>query len=346
MPKKLDASLADAIATLVATGFILQNNAAEGLKKTTLGYEDKSDKEKHDEVTALLDGAGIEVRFSLLPSKAEQPCIFGKTPKVYTTAVLKGIVDDLGSIVDKLELEANSKHNIAPYGAYIGAKSSVSTIQFVGPSDLALYPPRIRAAPGSGDDTVKKAYDKAVQATNRALQIMRDVNGRDLKNRNVKISTATLIGDVTAPYTAGYLFKSYHGMINAMANFLSTQTSEDVFLELALGGNTKKVASCVPCSLFMSANGHPASATHFGRGDNWNIPPKTASANKSAWESMVTDCYAAGKQHFSSKKCSKYTKALNAVEYADTAGFSIPEIFLEALTFESPFLCKIKSTLE
>ena len=32
---------------------------------------------------------------------------------------------------------------------------------------------------------------------------------------------------------------------------------------------TKKMASCVPCTLFMVAAGYPPTSTHLGRGESW-----------------------------------------------------------------------------
>ncbi|MCD7895052.1 MAG: hypothetical protein LUG50_00075 [Planctomycetaceae bacterium] len=341
MPQ-LDKSLADGLATMIAVGFILYNNQSSTSKKTIFGFEDAGDKTAHDEATTILNGADVPVTFTQLPRKDEQPCIFATTDYVTTAEQLRGIVDDLGTMVDILEVKANKKEDIAPYGAYIGALSMVSGIHFVGPSDLELYTPAIRAAPTG--DTVKDAYNKAKQSTNRALEIMREINGKQTTSKGIKISSTDLIADVTAEYVAGKIFKSYHGMINAMVKYLKTQTTEGVFLELALGDNTKKVASCVPCSLFMSANSQPASATHFGRGDNWNIPRGDSQSYRANWEKKVTEFFRNASRHFT-PKLSNYPKVARVMDYMDTAGHEVPDVFLEALTFESSFLVKISATL-
>jgi hypothetical protein len=39
--------------------------------------------------------------------------------------------------------------------------------------------------------------------------------------------------------------------------------------EIAVGDHTKKLASCLPCTLFMSATGYPPTSIHLGRGESW-----------------------------------------------------------------------------
>jgi hypothetical protein len=39
--------------------------------------------------------------------------------------------------------------------------------------------------------------------------------------------------------------------------------------EIAVGGQTTKMASCFPCSTFMSANGYYPNSIHLGRGESW-----------------------------------------------------------------------------
>jgi hypothetical protein len=338
MPDTLDKVMADSIATLVAVGFILENNRTS---ETLFGYEDKvEEKEKHDKLAAALGGVGVPVTFSALKPKGKQPCIFAKTKKTYSEEQLRGIADDLGAQVYTLELKANG-NKVPPYGAYIGAKSSVSTIDFVGPSDLELYKPQFRPL-ADGVEDVRNSYGKAVQATNCALKTMKTMNGVRINSR-VKITVANLIKEITESYADGYLFKSYHGMIKAMMYYTPATSGEDIFLELALGENTTKVASCLPCSLFMSANDQPATATHFGRGDNWNIPPNGSKGQmRKNWKTLVNQCCEEGIEKL--KGINK--KIENAVEYLAENKGSTPEIFLESLTFEGSFMDRIMTTLK
>lgn len=63
---------------------------------------------------------------------------------------------------------------------------------------------------------------------------------------------------------AGYT----HGMINAIYTAVARGPWCTPF-EIAVGTRTTKLASCVPCALFMYAAGYPPSAIHLGRGDSW-----------------------------------------------------------------------------
>jgi hypothetical protein len=39
--------------------------------------------------------------------------------------------------------------------------------------------------------------------------------------------------------------------------------------EIAVGDETKKMASCLTCTLFMYATGYPPTSIHLGRGESW-----------------------------------------------------------------------------
>jgi hypothetical protein len=39
--------------------------------------------------------------------------------------------------------------------------------------------------------------------------------------------------------------------------------------EIAVGAVTTKLASCLPCTLFMVAQGYPPTSIHLGRGESW-----------------------------------------------------------------------------
>ena len=59
-----------------------------------------------------------------------------------------------------------------------------------------------------------------------------------------------------------------HGMIQAIYKAYSLGPSCTPY-EIAVGDLTKKMASCLPCTLFMAANGYPPTSTHLGRGESW-----------------------------------------------------------------------------
>ena len=59
-----------------------------------------------------------------------------------------------------------------------------------------------------------------------------------------------------------------HGMIQAIYLAYGHGPSCRAY-EIAVGAQTTKMASCVPCSLFMSANGYFPNSIHLGRGESW-----------------------------------------------------------------------------
>jgi hypothetical protein len=59
-----------------------------------------------------------------------------------------------------------------------------------------------------------------------------------------------------------------HGMIQAIYKSYSLGPSCTPY-EIAVGDHTKKMASCLPCTLFMAATGYPPTSTHLGRGESW-----------------------------------------------------------------------------
>jgi hypothetical protein len=59
-----------------------------------------------------------------------------------------------------------------------------------------------------------------------------------------------------------------HGMIRSMYEIERIGLGNP--FEMSIGTQTYKLASCVPCSTFMLANGIAASSTHLGRGESWS----------------------------------------------------------------------------
>ena len=71
-------------------------------------------------------------------------------------------------------------------------------------------------------------------------------------------------GNVTNADIAGYT----HGMIQAIYKAYDLGPG-CVPYEIAVGDKTKKMASCLPCTLFMHAAGYPPTSIHLGRGESW-----------------------------------------------------------------------------
>src|SRR5262249_50803674 len=59
-----------------------------------------------------------------------------------------------------------------------------------------------------------------------------------------------------------------HGMIQAIYKAYGLGPNCEPY-EIAVGDVTKKMASCLTCSLFMYATGYPPTSIHLGRGESW-----------------------------------------------------------------------------
>lgn len=76
-------------------------------------------------------------------------------------------------------------------------------------------------------------------------------------------------GMVQHPFKEGSGLVGYtHGMIQAIYDSVATGPWCAPY-EIAVGEYTTKLASCLPCSLFMYAAGYPPTAIHLGRGESW-----------------------------------------------------------------------------
>jgi hypothetical protein len=110
-----------------------------------------------------------------------------------------------------------------------------------------------------GGDSAGKEPDarmaNVTSATNLADQITGEMSATDKMVFNGNPTTA----DVVA-YT--------HGMIQAIYKAYSLGPSCAPY-EIAVGAVTTKMASCLPCTFFMVAQGYPPTSIHLGRGESW-----------------------------------------------------------------------------
>jgi hypothetical protein len=84
----------------------------------------------------------------------------------------------------------------------------------------------------------------------------------------------------------------------------------------------------------------PATSTHLGRGDHWNIPSTCTTSARQNWEKKAATYYQAGKKRLTAKIAKEYMAALAPCEPR------IPAVFLEALTFEGKFSAKVLSSMK
>jgi hypothetical protein len=144
------------------------------------------------------------------------------------------------------------------------ASGSGAHPRWLPPSGLALWGPRRRKGTDSyaawgliGGDKASKdpGPTNPTGASNLADQIereMRDVYGM------------AFVGDPGPTDVATYT----HGMIQAIYKAYALGPSCEPY-EIAVGDLTKKMASCLPCTLFMHAAGYPPTSIHLGSGESW-----------------------------------------------------------------------------
>lgn len=274
-------------------------------------------------------------------------------------------------ILNRLERKVNEFSSIPLRGAYVGGALSVGSAELLDPSVLYWYDPDYRTPPPkeSGEAERRKletSYKDAVSVTETVQSFLGSVfsEGKTLKGSGTFIRQSDerpLSASVRARPTGSDLFASVHGMTQSIIHYSRGCDPNRVNIELALSRDTCKVASCIPCSLFMWANGTPATAPHFGRGDNWNFPsdvfgqirkcsgpdglaPLAGYPYAKSWMKHVWRAYDAGRACFTGKPKSWISEDL---AFALALGReNIPQMFLEALTFESSFLNKMLGTLE
>jgi len=224
--------------------------------------------------------------------------------------------------------------------------STTNKLLLVGPSKLDQYSPNYRSV---NDKLAAVSFDAAKLSINNAIDAIKPVAN--------PAAPAVSYADVNSPergsLSSGNIYKSYHGMIRAMVKYKDSVGNNSMVFEIALGKNTTKVASCFPCSAYMRAKGTPASATHLGRGDDWNIPPGD-DAGYRLWAGKIANWYKKGRSLFAvyepinnngPRNASAISKLFFMLNQKNRDR-DIQKIYLEALTFEGPFTERIIGTLK
>lgn len=366
---------ADALCTVIALGFIIESKGK--LKRHSYIIDTKNENEyrRHlqlqEKLERLTNSAALfKIEKQSASEKFEHPVILAQT----NYSVLQDdIIDDKKVIFGKLERAVNEYANIPLRGAYVGGALVGDTAELLDPSILYWYRSQYRKllpeeAPVDPKKAkqradIKTSYDDALRVTKGVQSFFDALRTKYLRHGGTMVRLADFhpISEVLEEQPEGSdLFASVHGMTQSIIHYSRSKTKADVNIELALSENTCKVASCIPCSIFMHANGTPATATHFGRGDNWNFTPdvlariqKCAKAEDverlpgfaSNWMKYIWTAYDIGKKYFPTGEgswlpsdLSEFLRGLNSM--------MVPGLFLEALTFESPFLDKMLSTLK
>lgn len=374
---------ADALCTVITLGYIINSAKDESKKNTYIIFEegneakDNAARKQHNllraKLTKLANKDLFEFKTQRAADKPKQPIILAHTDY---SVLQSEIAQDEIAISNRMEKKAEQDMGGAQIplsGAYVGGLSTTSKMELLDPSILYWYDPEYRNPPaGEVQQIIAIEEAKAKYITETIQDFLGKVfkdghtlrSTRGLVSRDSEYSMSTGMSDKP---TGAQLFASVHGMTQSIIHYGVANSKENVNIELALGKDTCKVASCIPCSMFMWANKTPASATHFGRGDNWNFPPREleiireyASSGESEtlhgfplvanWLACVQDAYKAGKACFTGKAASWTTKDLDFALQFDTKDSGemliIPPLFLEALTFESSFVNRMLNTLK
>lgn len=329
---KLTKEKADALCTMITFGFLKQEGS-----RIKIECEKQEEVDRNNEVLNKLrrfDSSHSVPRAGIAPLQKEMPLIVAKTSRVSTREYAESLTDDLRTFINVSHVLAKEMGDRAPVGAYMGGISKISNYKFIGASQMEMYKPVYR---DPDDATVLVSYNNAVEASNLANAC---IDKASVLNGIAKV-------DVQQQNPAGNmnrnLFRSYHGMIRAMVLNHPSHDPNDYIFELALGPNTSKVSSCIPCSIFMVANSTPPTSTHLGRGDNWGIPAGCEDMRR-AWEGKIKEYYnEAATAMTENPKIDEVVRQCR--DYHDNQEI-LSNIFLEALTFEDSFITRINNTIQ
>lgn len=343
MSIELNKPLADAICTAVTVGFFKTIG-----NQTEFIYENEKDKAAHDTLKDYLKqiDSGLCINFNL--QQEGNFFVIAKTAKInqYTQLLINDINHYMAQITDAATAGKF-------YGAYIGGLvKQDNSIEFSGTSSLKVYD-----KPGNewninlDDETISKAFDSAkkiITDTNKYLvDAIEKYNKNKPKftfNKDYKLESPDNIGK-------GQLFGSIHGLVRVIIEYNLTNNGvgsdpQSTCCEYAYTKETKKIASCIPCSIFAASNNTPANYTHLGRGDYWNFPDKddkviteyNFDTRKKQWDKYVTDCFKLGYDLLK-----KYDK-INLSKLLELDNEKKSEIFLHSLMFEDKFIDKMNRT--
>ena len=365
---------ADALCTVIALGFIIESKGKLKRHSYIIDTENENEYSRHLELQKKLkkltnSEAQFEIEKQSANEKFEHPVILAQTDY---SVLQNDIIEDKKVIFGQLESAVNEFANIPLRGAYVGGALVGDIAELLDPSILYWYKSKYRgllskealADPEKAKQRkdIKTSYDSALRVTKGVQSFFEALRTKYLRRNGTMVRLADFhpISKVLEEQPKGSdLFASVHGMTQSIIHYSRSKTAADVNIELALSKNTCKVASCIPCSIFMHANNTPATATHFGRGDNWNFTPdilmqiqgcskaedvETLPIFARNWMEYIWTAYDMGKKYFPTGEGSWISSDLRDVLKLDS--MMVPQLFLEALTFEGSFVDKMLSTLK
>lgn len=332
---KLNNDYAKALCTAITVGFIIESGSQKYI------YEKDEDKGEHDTLKANLLRYGVDIE---VKKQGDSTVILAGQSAGYTAY---DISNDLQRLATYLPQKLKREHpDLNTPGSYVGGMITSEVFRFVGVSELYLRDPLYRDISGGDQIGITDSYVKASNITltiNDFLKSMGSfsIGAKYIKNVSIEPSLVSRLSQRPEAFKTGKLFASCHGMIAAIQTY-SSDISRQPIIELAFGPDTCKIASCIPCSMYMTACGKPASATHFGRGDNWNFSKGRPVPNKGGWTANIINYYKSG-----INKLSANSNISNLKGWVTTNSLmdKLPDVFLDALTFEGSFINKINSVL-
>ncbi len=369
---------ADALCTIIALGFVSQNErTAQG--KTLYLYDSATDAEEHSLLADILcQHFGINI-FSKLENAKDAvtgrkihpfvyalPCGNPKEARRLVYDDVKLYEADLLDIVQIAETAINSllEPSNRFRGAYIGGfiNHKDKEISLIGPSSLYLrkreHLSQVNPPPAALVETFIE-YNKVTSGTKEFLKECTPTYNAGGRRYSTIVTypdlTDQLIlegksGDDQRIFDDGMVFSSCHGLVTSMYHHSALgcyHLNDGVCIELSLSDDTCKSASCIPCAIFATSQGSPASAAHFGRGDFWNLPaPAIRKAFNPAieeyWRSFIIDSFVfAGSEILRRDNFNQVIKQMASLVNEPDNLVAIPEMFLDALTFEGSFSKKM-----
>jgi hypothetical protein len=288
---------------------------------------------------------------------------------------------------DSIRTVSSSTPQYTGRGAYTGFvdnKNTVGNTDPVGPRSTARF---VAPAPGSVNPSVAP-FSRWLPPEGHALWEPRRRKGSDTYIPWGLIGGNLAAQDSTGPTRAanladqietemrdryGMVFTSEpamtdiaaypHGMIQAIYKAYALGPSCEPY-EIAVGDQTKKMASCLPCTLFMHAAGYPPSSIHLGSGESWSPlfapynPNGSTEVNEAgvvrdlnnAWYERYLECLTMGLEildyaHISADHRSSHDAVLLYLKAHDTEPTCGGALILDAVTVHDLELNRIIRTL-
>lgn len=339
---------ADQLCTVIALGYT-KKELVDGRKKSKIIDTEEAELEILRPLFRRVDLSAANEQMQTMPRDSS-----GRVDKSMSSSIVAvddrtqadAVNDEISNSAAFLNSYVDTKNRSLLKGAYVGGMDTIGTIEFIGPSYLWQYRGQYRSFTGEEAANIREAYNNAFEVSNKVESLLKDaVNSHKIfRSSDVRLMEGAEKVKRESWEQNADLFASVHGMTRSIFAYRASADKHLVRIELALSKGTCKVASCIPCAIFMASQGYPASAVHFGRGDNWNFNKDINEEDKpyKDWSKAVLEYYDEGIRVMSgmADNLSEWTAYL-----ANKPKVEIPKIFLEALTFESSFTDKIRNTL-